>query len=296
MLLLTGGTGFVGSHLARRLIAEGWEVRCLVRKPEQAPAFLRQNCDLFEGDILDASRLPAVLRGIEGIINLVGIIQEKKGLTFEKIHLQGTRNLLQAAREAGVGRFLQMSALGARPGTTSGYHQSKWEAEEAVRNSGLAYTVFRPSIIFGKEDQFINLLLKLARRLPVLPHFGWGKVQPIWVEDVVTGFSRSLNDIGAIGRSFDLAGAKVYSLDELLDLLSRLLGTAKPRLTPPQWLLWAGARMSELTPHPFLTREQLHLLGEDNTADIGAMQGSFGLSPRSLEDYLEELLAAAPIF
>jgi NADH dehydrogenase len=294
MLLLTGATGFVGSHLARRLVADGWEVRCLVRKPEQAPDFLRQNCELFPGDILQPSGLSAALRGVEGIIHLVGIIRESRGVTFEKVHGQGTRNLLQAAREAGVTRFVHMSALGARPEAASRYHQSKWAAETAVRNHGLAYTVFRPSVIFGPEDQFINLLLKMIPKLPVLPHFGWGNVQPIWVEDVVTCFCRSLNDAGAVGRSFNLAGPKIYSLDELFDLLSRRLGKSKPHLTPPQWLLWAGAKMLELTPHPPLTREQLLMLGEDNVADIGAMVGCFGLSPRSLENYLQELEAAEP--
>jgi uncharacterized protein YbjT (DUF2867 family) len=290
MLLLTGATGFIGSHLARRLVADGWEVRCLVRKPEQTSGFLRQNCELFSGDILDPVRLTSALRGVEGIINLVGIIREKKGLTFEAAHRQGTRNLLQAAREVGVTRFIQMSALGTRPEATSRYHQSKWQGEEAVRHSGLAYTIFRPSVVFGPEDQFINLLLKMARKLPVLPHFGWGRVQPIWVEDVVTCFARSLNDAGAVGRTFDLAGPEAFTIDELFDMLCRLLGTSKPRLTPPQWLLWAGARMFELTPHPPLTREQLVMLTEENPVDIGAMTGCFGLYPRALENYLGELL------
>lgn len=291
MLLVTGATGFVGGEIVKRLIQQARGVRCLVRDPARAPEFLSRHCDSFQGDVLDTESLSRAVRGIAGIVHLVGIIRETKEATFEKMHVQATLNLLRAAQGAGVKRFLHMSALGSRPNAPSRYHQTKWKAEEAVRESGLDYTIFRPSVIFGPEDKFINLLAKMVRSSPILPRFGRGSLQPIWVEDVAMCFARSLDDDLTAGRAFDLGGPKAFRLDELMDLLCSVLEVRKPRLGSPEWMLRAAAAVMELTPKPLLTREQLLMMGEDNVCDIGPMTEAFGIAPRSLEDYLREHLA-----
>lgn len=290
MVLLTGATGFVGRHIAARLVKEGWRVRCLVRDPARAPEFLRHHCELAQGDARDAEAAAQAAQGVEAIIHLIGIIRETKDARFEELHVGATVNLLQAAQRNGVRRFVQMSALGARADGPTPYLRTKWRGEEAVRASGLSYTIFRPSIIFGPEDEFINMLARLARRMPLLPRFGRGWMQPIWVEDVADCFVRSLKDELTFGRSFALGGPEVFTLDQIIELLCRLQGISKPRVKPPWPLLKLGARLIERFPGAPVTHDQLLMLEEDNTCDIGAMQGAFGIALRRLEDYLRELL------
>ncbi len=288
MFLLTGATGFVGGHIVRRLAQAGESVRCLARHPERAGDLFPRQCELAKGDVLDFGSISAAMQEARAVIHLVGIIRETKETTFDALHVRATRNVLRAAKEQGVPRFLHMSALGARPGAACRYHQTKWQAEEAVRASGLAYTIFRPSVIFGPEDEFINMLAKMIRLNPVLPRFGKGRIQPIWVEEVAACFAHSLQDDSTIGRAFELAGPEVFSVDELIDLLCRTLRKKRLRLPAPNWFLRAFATVAQLLPNPPLTREQLLMLGEDNTCDITEMQAVFGIAPRRLEDYLRE--------
>ena len=144
MILVTGGTGFVGSHLVKRLRQDGVQVRALVRTPSKAQVLSDLGVEVAAGDIADAASLDAVMKGCEKVIHLVGIIQEGRGFTFRSVHVDGTRNLLGAAKNAGVKHFIYQSAIGSREGAKSEYHKTKWEAEKLVKASGISYTILRP--------------------------------------------------------------------------------------------------------------------------------------------------------
>ncbi len=188
MILVTGGTGFVGGHLIRRLRQEGLPVRALARHPDRAQALKDLGVEVVPGDIADKASLEKAAEGIERVIHLVGIIQEAPGVTFRSVHVEGTRNVVEAARTAGVLHFFHQSALGTRPGAKSEYHRTKWEAEELVRQSGIPHTILRTALIYGPGDKFTIKLSEILRLAPVMPVIGSGKskVQPIYIDDVVS--------------------------------------------------------------------------------------------------------------
>src|SRR5659263_221993 len=184
MILVTGGTGFVGSHIVRRLALEKIKTRCLVRKGSNVKRLKELAIELAYGDLTDKGSLKKALEGVETVIHLIGIIVERKGATFEIIHTDGTRALVEACKEAGVKRFIYISALGARENARSRYHITKWEAEQAIIKSGMEYVIFRPSIMIGGGGEFITMLSGIIKQAPVIPVIGAkSKLQPIYVEN-----------------------------------------------------------------------------------------------------------------
>ncbi|HSQ78149.1 MAG TPA: NAD(P)H-binding protein, partial [Nitrospirota bacterium] len=167
MILIIGGTGFVGSNLVRRMRREGLRLRALVRNPDKAQALADLGVEAVPGDLSEKVSLEKAVVGVERVIHLVGIIQEAPGVTFKSVHVEGTRSLVEAARKAGVRHFFYQSALGVRPGAKSEYHKTKWQAEELVRASGIPYTILRPSLIYGPGDQFTLRLAEIIRQSPV---------------------------------------------------------------------------------------------------------------------------------
>jgi uncharacterized protein YbjT (DUF2867 family) len=172
MILVTGGTGFVGREVVAKLLALGYTVRLLVRHPERGHTFSHHpRVESIRGNALQPETLPAAMIGVQAVINLIGIIAETSHVTYEQAHTEATRNLLAAARQAGVTRWIQMSAIGTRPYARSRYHLTKWRAEELVHKSGLDWTILRPSLIYGHDerDRLLNLLrLTLSWPLDVL--------------------------------------------------------------------------------------------------------------------------------
>jgi uncharacterized protein YbjT (DUF2867 family) len=286
MILVTGGTGFVGRHLVARLLESGAQVRLLVRSAAAVPG-----AEVCRGDVRDlAAAIPAA-RGCEAVIHLVGIIREHRGATFRRVHVGGTRTVVRACQEAGVLRLLHMSALGTRPYARSRYHRTKWEAEEIVRASGLAATIFRPSVIFGVASSFLPQLRSLLHRGPVIPIIGPGTalLQPIWIEDVVSCFLGALQNADTAGRAYDLGGPETYGFEQLLDLLAQEEGIERPKLHLPTWLMRPTvAILSRLLPNFPLTSDQLTMLTEDNICDITEMCQTFALQPASLRDHLRD--------
>lgn len=286
MILITGGTGFVGRHLIARLHQQGKQVRALARSPHDVPG-----AEPVQADITDTAAVGQAARGCQAVIHLVGILRERRGTSFRRVHVEGTRSVIEACREAEVPRLLHMSALGARPNARSRYHGTKWRAEELVRESGLETTIFRPSVIFGGGGSFLPQIRSLVRRAPIVPIPGGGMslIQPIWVEDVVSCFVGALGRPETVGRTYELGGPETYGFEQLIDLVAESEGVELVKLHLPIPLLRpAVAVLSRVIPRFPLTSDQLTMLLEDNACDITEMRETFGVEPRSVRDHLAE--------
>jgi NADH dehydrogenase len=300
-VLVTGGTGFVGRDVVRQLHAAGHRIRILVRRPDSP--VVRALGALFDarpcvGNVLDPAALPAALAGAGAVIHLVGIISEFGRNTFENAHTCATANVIAAARQAGARRYLQMSALGTRPGAASRYHQTKWAAEEAVRGSGLAWTILRPSLIYGPEDHFVNLFARMSRWSPFLPVMGAGRgrLQPVSVEATAECFVRSLTEPRCEGQTLDVCGRDRLTFVELLRTILSVLGRRRLLVHLPLPLARLQARVFEfifpslLGRAAPLNRDQLLMLQEDNVGDPGPAAALFGLAPERFRDGISRFL------
>ncbi len=297
-IFLTGGSGFVGRSVIRALRGEGHQIRCLLRPGAERRLPTRDEIDVVPGDVAVPGVWMKALEGSDAVIHLVGIIREfpGRGITYERLIHQGTRHVLEAARAAGVRRHIQMSALGTRPGAVSGYHRAKWEAEEAVRSSGLRWTIFRPSIIFGPEDAFVNMLAKMIRLLPVVPVIGDGRyrLQPVAVEDVALGFVRALSMEGTVGETYLAAGPEPYEFNRLLDLIGEVLGHHRVRkLHQPIGLIRPLVAAFQRLPFFPLTVDQLTMLEEENVADPTPFAQTFGIPLTSFPEGIRRYLKTA---
>jgi NADH dehydrogenase len=238
MILVTGGTGFVGREVVGELLALDSHVRLLVRNPGKLPAFPHEahhtRVELVQGDALKPETLPAAMVGVQVVIHLIGIITENAHATYEQAHTEATRNLLAAARQAGVTRWIQMSAIGTRPHARSRYHRSKWHAEELVRQSGLDWTIFRPSLIYGydEHDRLLHMLrLVLSFPLDLLQAYsfplidgGAPLIQPVSVREVARCFAHAPAKEAAIGRTYDLVGPVPFKWREMIFKFLTALG------------------------------------------------------------------------
>lgn len=296
LIALTGATGFVGRHIADTLIRRDHRVRALVRNPARLPA--GHALELVRGDLADREALRSLVAGVDAVIHLVGIIVERgPGASFEAVHVEGTRRLLDAALAAGCRRWVHMSAVGARdqPGATA-YHRTKWRAEELVRASGMSPAVFRPSIINGPENAPIRTLARLHRWAPVIPVFGDGRfpVQPIWVDDVARAFALAAEDFRYEG-GFELGGPRALTYADFVRAIGRACGHPRPTLHVPLPLVRAAARAFDvLGPAAPLTSDQLQMLVEGSATPENAIQSVFGIRPLSFEDGLRKFLLPAP--
>jgi uncharacterized protein YbjT (DUF2867 family) len=296
-VFVTGATGFVGHALLQRLCAAGHIVRCLVRRGSERDLHGLGAIARIEGDVLARPGLEEGMVGCDAVIHLVGIIREQRsaGVTFERVHVDGTRNVLDAAKAAGVRRYLHMSALGTRAGAVARYHRTKWAAEEAVRGSGLGWTIFRPSIIYGRGDGFVTMLASMLRRLPVVPVIGSGRqrLQPVAVEQVAAGFEGALERPATIGQTYEVGGPDAVTMLELLDLISRALGRRRLRKAHvPLAVMTPLAKLLHPLPGFPVTPDQLLMLGEDSVCDPRPFFEAFQLEPLSLARGLEHMLAS----
>lgn len=271
----------MGREVVRQLRAAGKSVRVLARGSHA----VEPGVEMVRGSILEPTVLPAACAGCDAVIHLVGIISEAGQQTYERVHTAGTQHLLAAAKAARVARFVHMSALGARPQAKARYHRSKWAAEGAVRASGLAWTIFRPSIIYGPGDDFVNFFARLSRWLPVLPVIGSGQglLQPIAVADVARSFVGALDRPESIGQTYDLCGRERFTFVALLDEILAATGRRRGKVHLPLPLARLQARMLEVVyPHLLrraspLNRDQIVMLGEDNVGEAEPAARAFGL-------------------
>ncbi|HEY6273931.1 MAG TPA: complex I NDUFA9 subunit family protein [Terriglobales bacterium] len=289
-VFLTGVTGFVGQHMLQRLLSQGHSVRGLVRPGTRGALFSssthpdwRENFSYSPGDVVNGTGLDRGVEGCEAVIHLVGIIVEKGKNTFAAVHHVGTRNVVDAAKRAGIKRFVHMSALGVGAGVAA-YQTSKWKGEQEVRNSGIPYCILRPSLIFGPGDGFVTQMMDIMRKGPLLrlvPGDGQSKYRPVFIGDVTACFASALNAGEATNQTIELGGADELSLNEVLEEIARCAGVRKRALHIPMPLMFLGAALAQsLLPNPPVTVDQLRMLREGSTCDLGAMKRIFKIEPR----------------
>jgi uncharacterized protein YbjT (DUF2867 family) len=288
MILVTGATGFVGSHLVPCLVEAGNPVRAFVR--QSANIRLLDQVDIAYGTISDRAALKEAMIGIDTVIHLVAIIVEKKHASFIQINHYGTKNVIETARESGVKRFIHLGALGANSNQQFPYPYSKWLGEQEVRNSGLDWTIFQPSIMFGDRDEFITKLAKIVRKAPLVPILGSGKTkfQPIWVEDVCSCVLKALADNRTINKTYSLGGPEQLTYEQIVDIIISKLNKRKLKLHIPIPLMKPIVKIMEsILPNPPITSGQLALLGIDNITTLDAIEHHFGFNPKRLDDGIE---------
>ncbi len=302
-ILVTGGTGFVGTHVVNELLRRKHEVAVLARFPESARNRYNLPVSVAAGDVLDPASVRRAAQGREAVIHLVGIIAEEGEQTFDRIHREAAENVARAAGDAGVRRLLHMSAMGSSEDSPSEYGRTKAAGEKAVRQSSLEWTVFRPSIIFGPGDGFVTLLAGVVRRNPgFIPVIGPGttKFMPVSVHDVARVCADSLEKPETAGEVFEVGGPETFTLNEIYREIAIAVG--KPRKPLVHFPLWWGrflagrfegmARRGWIEIPP-LTRDQLRSLSQDNTADASKTLAVFGGEWRDFRSGIREYLPGA---
>lgn len=272
-LLIIGGSGFLGRAVCAELIQRsgggGGRLTVPSRQPQRAKALqMLPTVELLGADVHDDAQLARLVAGRDAVINLVGILHGREA-DFQRAHVELPNRIAHACRHAGVRRLVHVSALGAQAGTPSMYLRSKAAGEAVLQQSGLEVTVLRPSVMFGEEDQFMNLFARLQRVLPVLPLGGAdARFQPVWVQDVAAAVAQALARGAAAARSYECAGPKVYTLEQLVRLAGRWSGHPRPVIALPEGLARLQAGLMEWLPGtPLMSRDNLDSMRVPNVAN-----------------------------
>ena len=288
-VVIVGGSGFIGSAIANRLCEAGVTVLIPTRRRSRAGhVLLLPNAEVVEADVHDPAALARLFEDADAVINTVGVLHSRPGTPFgpdfARAHVELPQKIVTACRTAGVARLVHISALGADANGPSEYQRSKAAGEHAIEAAGpdIAWTILRPSVVFGRGDSFLNLFADLARMFPVLPLTGAScRFQPVYVEDVAEAVYQSLTRPDAAGQTFELAGPTVYTLRQLVEYVSALIGKPRPVLGLPEGIGMVQARLMELAPQPLMSRDNVRSMRVDNVAS-GEPQ-PFGLTPTALE-------------
>ena len=292
-----GGTGFVGSFLVDALIAAGHEPSLLVRGGSEHKVRQDERCRLVAGGLSSTTAIDATLENCDAVIYSVGILKEfpKQGITFEELQYDGVVRVAEAARKRGISRFLLMSANGAKsPGTP--YQETKFRAEDHVRISGFDVTIFRPSVIFGEPRGRMEIGTQLYTEMisPPIPAVGFftgwhpyqGEIEmsPVHVEDVAQAFLTALCESSTIGKTYVLGGPEVLSWNEMLRRIASTVGRKKWILPMPIGIMKLAAALLDWLPFFPVTRDQLTMLAEGNTADPAALAQLIGRQPKAFNE------------
>ncbi|MGC7404765.1 complex I NDUFA9 subunit family protein [Pandoraea pneumonica] len=293
---VVGGTGFIGGHLVARLVSSGHAVRLPTRRVEAAKALgVLPGVELVECDVHDPRALERVIAGSDAVINLVGVLHSDRGTpygrAFARAHVELPRKIAQACSDRGISRLLHMSALGADSNGPSMYQRSKGDGEKAIRETGIPVTIFRPSVVFGPGDNFLNTFARLQRRLPVVPlASAKARFQPIYVIDVAQAFAGALDNDATLGKTYELGGPQVYTLEELVRFAGAVCGCERPILPLTEGAARLQAAVFEKLPgDPVITRDNLDSMRVDNVM-TGPLAPELNLTPNGLEiavDYLD---------
>ena len=298
-VVIVGGSGFIGSAIANRLCEAGVKVLIPTRRRSRAGhVLLLPNADVVETDVHDPAALARLFEDADAVINTVGVLHSRPGTPFgpdfARAHVELPQKIVTACRTAGVARLVHISALGADANGPSEYQRSKAAGEHAIEAAGpdIAWTILRPSVVFGRGDSFLNLFADLARMFPVLPLTGAScRFQPVYVEDVAEAVWQSLVRPEATGQTFELAGPTVYTLRQLVEYVSALVGKPRPVVGLPEGIGMVQARLMELAPQPLMSRDNVRSMRVDNVAS-GEPQ-PFGLTPTALESVAPAWLGTA---
>lgn len=290
-ILITGITSFVGSHLAARLGAQGHTVRGIARNPQARGHLAAQlNAELVRGDITQPATLAAPMQGVDTVIHLVAIPYERGGATHTAVNAQGTRNVVHAAQQAGATRLIHLSALAADSHSPYPFLRSKGEGEDAVRASGLNWTILRPAVLVGPEDEFANALARWLIITPLaFPLVGDGKArfQPLWIEDLVTCIVKTLDTPKTFGQTYELGGPEHLTYEEMVKQILAVLKRSRLLLHVPVPLIKPVIKGMEIVlPKPPVTTSLLDLLKVDNTTALDAVERHFGFKPRRFRQAL----------
>jgi uncharacterized protein YbjT (DUF2867 family) len=295
LILVTGGSGFVGGHVVHELRGRDLPVRGLVRDPRHGSKLAAWGSELVQGDMTDPDSLRRAADGVETVVHLVAIRQGRER-DFQRIMVDGTRDLLAAASAAGVRRFVHMSALGTSEQTKDlvPYYRAKWEMEELVRAAGIPFVIFRPSFVFARDGGILPTFAKLARYSPVTPITGSGKqrIQPIWADDVAVYFGEAVGRDDVTGNTFELGGPDAVTWNELWARLKRVLGQRRPSIHVPMAVMRVNALVTERLPGNIpLTRDLLKMLEHgDNVVSNDEAVRTFQVSLVPLDEQLRRAL------
>ena len=293
MILVTGANGFVGSHVVPRLAREGGAlVRALVRPTANTATLITLGVDIAHGNVTDPESLRAAMKGVDTVVHLVAVPISRGRQSFEAVNVIGTRNIVAAAREAGVRRFIHVSALGASNDPRYPYTYSKWLGEEAVRASSLEYTILQPSAQFGEGDGFFSSFAGLIGISPLIfPRPGRGDTvfQPVWVEDVASAVLKSLSDSRTIRQTIELGGPEHMTYDQMVRTVLDALGKKRQIVHVPIPLMRVPLFFFGFLPYPPVDSGQLDLINVRNATDLDVTERWFGFKPRKLSEGLDYL-------
>ena len=285
-VFVTGGTGFVGSEVVNQLTEAGHQVVALVHhtSPETFPE--AGVVKIHFGDVMVPEDFSYGMRDCDAVIHLVGIIRAfpGQGITFDRLHVEATKKVLNAAKKNGIKKYLHMSANGARPDSDIDYQKTKWLADQMVQESGCEWTIFRPTVIFGAGGEFIEMLGNLVRKAPIIPVVGDGqyRLQPVAAEEVARTFVKALKKTDVVHETYHLGGAESYSYDRILDLIGEALGKVNLHKVhqPPALVKPIVNQLENFEKFP-ITSDQLAMLLEGNECDQKPWANAFGIKPIS---------------
>jgi uncharacterized protein YbjT (DUF2867 family) len=283
IVLVAGGTGFIGSHIVRNLLGRRHQVVVMSRNPSTAR--LPAGVQVRRADVRDAASLEQAMAGVDVVVAAVQfpnhpVENPRRGYTYMAIDGEGTERLAAAARAAGVKRFVYLSGAGTRPGQTAPWFLAKLRAEAAVRQSGVPYTIFRPSWVYGPEDRSLNKFVAFARYLPFIPVIGNGqtRVQPVFVGDLAEAVAASVDTPGAAGQVYELGGPQTLTMDEIIRTMLQAMGRRKPLVHHPAWFMKLVTAPMLLLPVPPLSPSAVDFVLMEEPVDNTAVSRDFGLT------------------
>jgi uncharacterized protein YbjT (DUF2867 family) len=284
-----GGTGFLGRRVVRHLREAGDTVRIASRHPGPVE---NNGVEQIVTDVHDRHSVEAAVAGADGVVNTVSLYVEHGNKTFRSVHVEAAARVASAARQAGVKRLVHLSGISADATSASPYIRSRGEGEAAVQAAFSGAVIIRPAVMFAPDDDFLTTILRLLRRLPVYPLFGDGRtrLQPVYVDDVAAAIAHVLRPSESPNPIYELAGPRVYSYTELLQIIAREAGLRPVLMRVPFTAWYALANLAEFLPNPPLTRNQVDLMKVDTKASDQAGFRELGISPRSLEEELQAML------
>lgn len=292
-IAVLGSSGFIGMHLTLFLLQMGCHLKLLYHRTDPDYVSPRGQIESVMGSINDVEALERCFTGCSHVYHLVGIIAETRTKTFQRTVAEGSKTIIAAAKKAGVAKIIYLSALGASKDAGTAYFRTKWEAEQAVIDSGLEYTIFRPSIVYGVRDKFINRIASMIKYSPVVPVIGDGRyrLQPVYVEELAAVMAQASRLDKTSGKIYDVGGPEQLTYMEILNIIMRVLG--RKRLIaqiPISWARLAAAVMEKVLKPAPLTRDQIRMLEKESICDHTIVEKEFGVTFSRLELQLQKYL------